>query len=526
MKSKISIFIAIFACVVTSCLKNEIVYDSKNIDYRSLEFAGPIAKVHIPFYENMEKKVDGLFVNNQGIVSISYTYSRSIEWDETISIDDYFSSDHSTEWTFDLSELESTTSTYTGIKTYPVALTTSGNTGSYVKEAKLSAGLLELSFISDGLSSSAYEIVITIPGLTTHEGMAFSQKFSPVNNSPRSIPLTGYTIKTDDRHLNMICEITVNTGSPLSGKVEFDFSLSGMDVDYLSGYFGTLNYKSDDNEMEIDFFDKLNLVGTVGFKNIEMNSVVTNRTGLPMNVSADFIFTNETGLNNPLIFSPNPFYFSVLEATESGNNHVVTPTVTPFSTTLPEIEFEGKKYPSKLKFNVEGIANPDEDPDIENFIVKSNIDPLAVIDLTLIVPMHVKIENYSRKDTVDFDYNDIVGNDENHINHIEFMDITLTVDNHLPFNITLTADAIDAAGDIVEKEFVNNQSITAGNQIISVNLSQRQLEKFRTGNVKHIVLSSSANTGKDAYVQITRDDCIDIDVSVNFKFDIPSNIFE
>ena len=67
MKLKKCIWIAILAWAVVSCLGNNIVYNTKDIEYRTMDFATPIAKVHVPFYQNLGKKLDNLFVNNDGV---------------------------------------------------------------------------------------------------------------------------------------------------------------------------------------------------------------------------------------------------------------------------------------------------------------------------------------------------------------------------------------------------------------------------------------------------------------------------
>jgi hypothetical protein len=253
-----------------------------------------------------------------------------------------------------------------------------------------------------------------------------------------------------------------------------------------------------------------------------VDAKVTNKAGLPMDVKADIFFVNESGLNEQLELEKD-FEIRVPSAVKSGNN--ITPGVKSFSTKIPEIEFENGKYPTKLKFDFNGITNPDGDPDTDiNFIVKNNNDTLAKVDFTFTVPLYIKVEEYSRTDTASFDYNDIINDDEEFSKSIESMTINLAIANNLPFEITLAAIAVDEAGNHVEP-ILHPTLVTKGIQNIPISLIQYQLERFKSENVKDIVLYTTAKTTSGGYVEVKDDSFLNIAISINIKADIP-NIFE
>jgi hypothetical protein len=319
-------------------------------------------------------------------------------------------------------------------------------------------------------------------------------------------------------------QFSINASGTGSGTLDVDFGISEMDVSYLSGYFGQIS-STEAGEMDFNFFDELDFDGIVGFKDIKMTAAVMNHIGIPMSVKADVSFVNEGSLGEPLGLNP-PFDFSVDGATESGSNHIVSPAVKSFSTMLTDaLEFGGgdKEYPSKLKFNLEGKTNPGGIT--ENFIVKNSDGNLLLnTEFTFTVPLHIKISEYARRDTIEFDYNDITGDSDTNDDlskSIEAAIVILDVNNGMPFDIALSVSAIDGAGNLIESILPQTN---VGKEPIKISLDKAQIEKLRTGNVKKMVLYASAKTANEGYVKITKDAFIDLSVSVErLKSDIPAN---
>jgi hypothetical protein len=286
--------------------------------------------------------------------------------------------------------------------------------------------------------------------------------------------------------------------------------------------------------MEFDFFDELDFDGTVGFKDIKIKAEVTNRIGMPMSVSAtEVAFINEGGLKKELPMEP-PFAFNVTAATESGSNHTVAPGKidapgASFTTTVSEILFESGKYPDGLKFDFTGKANHNNpDGATENFIVKNGDNALADVALTLTVPLHLKVSEYLRRDTVEFDYNDTFGDKqdvEKAEESIENVLIKLKVNNQLPFDVKLSAIAIDGNDNWVEDVLTPAEFTSGAEKEIDITLTKDMATKFRQGNVKNIVITTSASTAGEEYVKVTEDAYIDITVGLHeARINIPSNL--
>ena len=497
MKSKISIWFTVLALALVSCLKNEIVYNTDDIDFRGWSFAAPIARVHAPAYESMKKWVDfdSITYNSEGVICVVYTHSEKINWNDQISIDDY----RSQGWKYDL---KPTTLT----ETYPIRLTTSdGEPDSYVDYAKLTGGKLDLSFnVPGGIS---WEVEVTIPELKKN-GVPFRSTFNRMMTGINLSSLDGYEINTVSKNMNMKCTFT---GSSASGTVNMNFNLSDLDVQYMTGYFGQPKQHLDNTKMDFNFSYDLDFLGSFGFKDLELKAELLNPVGVPANLKANSIrFANGYGLNQKVNTDP-PLNFNVNAA--GGDIYHVIPVNNLLKTKL-SLEFEQANYPEMLILDLEGTANPAGE--CPNFIVNDE-ELYTKVDLTLTIPLHVYVNNFHRKDTVDFDYNDLVNGYDKHVKNIEKFTIKLTVDNRLPFDVQLTTDAIDGALNNVEKEFAK-ATIEAkkDKQVVIITLTQKQIENFRTKNVKYLVFHSNAQTEKKEYKKVYKDDYLDINVSVSF----------
>jgi len=518
MKSKICLLIAVLALAVVSCHENDIVWNTENLDYRTGEFDIPAIKVHAPLYQTMCNKLDfdSLLINDDDVICIRYLHSERIEWTEEFGIDDFPENGKKEEWAYNLGELEwVSSSTLKGEDSHSIKLTTSEFlTDSYIDEAILSNGKLILTF---NVPTASVEVTI-------HELKNNGEEFVYVFDASKTeADLTGYTVKTNNKkELEIHYKITINSNTSLSGLIKFELSLSDLEVSYMTGYFG---YKEDDykGEMKFDFFSELDgFDGVIGFREGELKGEVFNWTGIPMKMSSEIYFNN----------TPDERLFNIslnIPVAKIEDNQDITPSKTLIpSQPIVKVEFEKDEYPTELVFEVLGIMNPDGH--VENFIDKK-VEELARVDLTLTVPLYIRVDAYQRKDSVKFDYNKIIKDDDVLSESIENFVLTLTVNNQLPFDVTLAVDAIDEDGIIVnniceEKKLMRKES----NQIIDIEVDQSLLDSFRKGNVKKLVLTTTAKTvtptDPERYEKVKKNDYIDIAVSAHFKSKIPITLFK
>jgi hypothetical protein len=520
MKLKISILIAGVAMAFASCLQNEIVYDTDNLNYRTIKFAGPIAKIHVPLYKTIEAiqreedflESGKLSVNNNGVICISYKGSASDNWNNKIGI-----RNHSANWPITITD----GSIADALTSVPLASALDSEVSdSYVDEALLTSGKISfMPSITGGLSGN---VVITIPELTKG-GVAFTQTISLSSSVTHEYPLTGgYRISTDNHHF-LTVQFTGNVSG--SGVLDINFNLSDVEVDYVSGYFGQIE-KETSVDVVFDFFDELDFDGTVGIRDIILDAAVTHWVGLPTDVEGSAFFFYDEGLSDKLEFNPD-IAFYVAEAMESSDHIVVTPAINTFTTALSEVEFTDGNYPDKMTVKVNESGNPQNYP-IKNFAKKMDDEFLSEVDLTVTIPLYFKASTFRRVEWIDFDYNDIINDDKELSESINNLTLYLAIANTLPFEVLLSAYATDDAGNKVGETIMLDRKITMHPdfQDYSVTIDQTQLEEFRTGNVKNILLDISAATLNEEYVQVKEDAFFDVNISVSLKSKIPSTIFE
>jgi hypothetical protein len=514
---------AALALTVASCKENDILYDADDREFRTWDVAAPIGTIHAPLEGSIRKHLnfDDVTTDSEGVICISYTQRDSIKWNsEEIGL-------RGTVMAWDIPYTD-----FAGLpdftKSFQVPLKSSDENGSYVDAAELTSGNIRLTF--DGTNRLSGNIIVTIPELKK-DGVAFKQYMNLPATGDNLYPLAGYKIQTDNHHeLNVHFEIkdVIATGS---GLMNIEFEIPEADVNYLSGYFGQITKEEENTNDSFNFFDELDFSGAIGFKDMKMKAEITNWAGVPMYIGGTVSFINDNGLEKSIGMEP-PFALNISGATESGSNHTVTPGKiipdSPFTTTFDAVEIGGEKgFPSSLKFNVVGKINPDGNA--ENFLVKRSDNLLACVDYTFTMPLHLKISEYIRTDTVKFDYNDTFGDkqDDNKVDEsIKNVHIELTVDNHLPFDVKLAAVAID--GDDHEVESVLDPAeikYGAEKKIIDIKIDAAKAKKFRQGNVKNIVITTSASTAGEDYVKVTKDAYIDITVGLpEAKINIPSNL--
>jgi hypothetical protein len=306
------------------------------------------------------------------------------------------------------------------------------------------------------------------------------------------------------------------------------------DLKSMFGYFGTMDASPDEtNEFEFDFFEDLGLKQSVGLKDIIIKAGIVNNVGVPMliDVSTIKMFNNDVDLGTSLKLTPE-FKVNVDPATYANNQ--LTPVLTTKEINA-SLEFSDGKFPNRLVFDVTGTGNPPTMPKAYNFIEKS--DKLVDINLEILVPLHVKTGAYQRQDTIDFDFNDLIDDDESLSKSVEKVVLYLDIHNGLPFEIKLSGVALDPGDKPISPILISEQTIKSGKPegtsgkvtptrgALEITLTQTQIEQLRIKDAKKIILITESATYGSDYVKIYNDAALDIDVSVSFKANIPSSIF-
>jgi hypothetical protein len=539
-----------------SCKDNDIVYDTdvEDKEFRSVGVSFPVGKVSIPLYATLQKELntaDPILLDENGVIYVEYTHEERVEWLNSIGINELEKKTISYEI--------NTPSTpppglpgkhqYDGDRNTSVKLSTTKTDGeadptTWVSEVEFSEGRLTFEIsLPSGFDGN---FRLEIPQLTlAGEQTPFLRDIQTSTASPDDyiIDLAGATIETNadadaDHTINIKYSFQIGGNAPLNpnAKVEVSYEMSGLEVSSMFGYFGQLEPEDDqgEGEIDLDFFDDFELDGEFGFTDIKIDAEVVSKLGIPLSVSSEFdMYRDETKINGFVLNSP--FDLSIASATQE--NNAVTASTNRFSSTAT-LNLDGSNLPNKLKFKVGGLSNPDESGnDEENFLIRGEEDESLVdVMLKVRIPFRFKTSLYSRKDTIDFDFNDMIKDNEVESECVDNVSLKLSMDNGLPLDIDLKMVALTEDGQILAEEplirehsieggALSDGNITPKHSDLIVQLTQKQIKEFRDRNVKKLILETGSKTTGNDYVTLTGESYLNIDISFTANVTISSEIF-
>jgi len=553
MKSKISILIAVLALALMSCLENDIKYNTDDAEYRPWEFGVPVGKIRATLFDGLKKVLgkDSIYlnVNDDDVICIRYTDTVKIEWDDSdFKIQPISSPNNWKQLVPPISQPDVSLPSYNLYES--VSVTTESNPDVSITKAELA--VCRLNLVIDVPPNLIASVIIRIPQLKNPEKNNFVRLYPGLQegNHDLSEILINHEIVAPDNEIELICDFTVTSvGGPSEGGLfSVELSVEDFVVDYMEGNFGQMEYKPDDadKEMTFGFFDNLDFDGTVGFKDIVFETKIINSLGADFMVEANKINFITEGEQVPLMVEDGNIPLSdvfKLDVPSATMENGFKPGEKSISKTLSALEFKNGEYPTGIQFDFFGMLNhPNGGGRGNNFVLFGVLD-LTEAHISLNIPLHVNVENYYRSDTLKFDFNDIVGNNDDNITNIEYIYITLLIDNGLPFDVFLEAIVINESGEILsgsgeieswsliipKVEILSDQNLNSkGQQSVEIKLDVNQLEKFRTYDIKKIVLISSAQTTEiqkdNFWVKAKKDAYLAIDVSMRIKADILSII--
>ena len=567
MKSKISILIAVLMMAFASCKENDIIFDKDDLDMRVVAIDGPVINIHVPIFGSMKQHLnlpdlDWTDIDGQDVICVKYSKIQTIDWTDKIIIKGENGENKITsggDWNFNIPLIDLPNSAgmkYSTTTTKIVEVTTGDETDAYFTLAELSKGMLKL--VIDVPTKLVADGTLTINELLDSNGAPYVMPFAglkgdgcelPVNPEDRDI--SGYTFIPDEsggKHfVNMVCDFTVeydNSASTTANENRFGIELEiyDMDVSYIEGYFGKMEYKiEDDNAMEFNLFEHLNLGddGEIGIKDVSIELNVINPVGVPAEIKGHINFANNDGWSEPLLMTGAGENFDVNINAATHNNRQVTPGALeePFNKKLytkshsdhldPSIYLTKENLPTRITFDVNGYGNPNGDiPKNSNFAVNEGNEIAAKVEVIVTVPLHIKVKNFVRTDTIGFNFReDICNNDESYSEKIEYVDIKLeVVKNEFPFDLDITLIPIGANDKPLKNNIIHLEKETIdGVEHFFAKLTDIDFLDFWDYDVKNFALQIDANTQNEDYVKITKEHSfIDISFKTNIKAPIPS----
>lgn len=526
---------------MSSCKGDDIVINELDEnDMRTISIAGPAMNANLligDFIDDLAK--EDVYIDPEGLLYYLVRQSVDINWDELVRLNDVLRN-----WVYDLPSAVAPLKA-AGSPDFSSQVVLSHRDDVRYDEVSLSGGELRLSLTPPAGADGS--IRVEIPG-ASKDGVPLSVDFT-VNSwgvdSPAEIvvPLAGYDITLDSNNdVPYDSHFDVNTYLDLDGvsggdQIAMNFELRGLQRESAYGYFGEQEAKHLDAEMKFDLFDEIDdLRDNVYVEYFELSIEVNNAIGVPFYVEAKNIRFFQKDEETPDM---------VLEVEGSGTIVVdyipaaidgdpLTPGFAEEiigSSSNSNITAIGNSFPVSMMVDLYSWSNPQVTSgpasDLINFMKDAN---MLVADMVVKIPFSLSINNYTRKDTIDFDFNDIIDGSEDEVDHIDKANIYFDFVNGIPLDIVATAWVIDRNGNKIEDLLVDDtRFIEAGSSAapkkssFQVGLSASQIKSFKEREAFEIVLQYKLSTAAGGQtVKIKDSDMLKTKISFDAKGTIPN----
>ncbi len=443
---------------ITSCQLDKFdVSDLSDEKQLGQSWAAPLVKGELTTNDLLETFDSTGVINEEanGLLYIIYTdslYSRTADDEVTIPNQDYF------DLLYEVSATEATPS-FTGTKTVTFDTT---HLITFENDAQLDSIITDLITLNQHVTTDIeHDIDISI----TYKDLIKNGQplVNNINISTSEVPydetltnnLEGYTIKTldsaDKRYFRMRYEITISgSGNDLSENEELSIETSVDNIDMQSayGYIGQDTLISKKADIPVNLFNETQN-GTIEFAAPSFKFLIENSYGVPIRIELKNAKAYREGSTDStdLTFSgsANPFDINFPQFSQNEVGETVKDTIT-ISTDNSNLDSVLAENPTNIKFTSQGISNPDGPGSAYNFVTDNS---QFRVNSELYLPLHLRADGFSLKDTVELNMNDIIG-DSTDITELTAKFKTI---NELPADVDFQVYFLDSTYAMVDTLF-------------------------------------------------------------------------
>jgi hypothetical protein len=521
------------ALLLAGCQDDDIIVNTDTTDdNREIEIAAPAGEITYEIADLLDDlDNEYVFVDEQGLVNVSYDQTVDIEWETLVSIPDVNET-----WSFSPSD---------GIPFPSPQLKAAANV-SFTEKVRLNnrddvrydsltmangilSAQLRFPYGTTGTAS------VTIPEVTNN-GSPLTYSFM-VNGTQYEFDIyedisdmdVEPSQATDSSYLSVITAMDLTNVAV--GDVALDFRLTNMQPGMTFGYFGNQTSPVRHEELVFDIFDELDVLEdqSIEFGNVFLDVEVNSGIGVPFNVRVEnmnFYMEDGTPYSEPLTVEGNPFIDLTLDAATYANP--IEPTTTTFHVSGDNSNIVDivNAYPRRMEFDVFSESNPSQDPQTFNFMGPDNV---LNGTMNVVLPAYFRTSSYSRTDTVDFDFNDIVGEDDEDVRELQEFTVYFDFFSKIPVDISASAYVIDGNGNKIDDLLEASTSVIAAGvpdettgkvtdaeqTTFTITVSGDQINQFLDQNAMNIVIETDFDTGGDDYIRIYED--MDFRAVVSFE---------
>jgi hypothetical protein len=287
----------------------------------------------------------------------------------------------------------------------------------------------------------------------------------PVAIPTQPINLNGYEVTSFDNSL----EFRYDARNLAGDRLVFDNASMFFDVllfNYVEGYFSDEKFELKGNVIAVGVFNKW-ISGGMDFEAPRLTVDVQNSFGFPVRsrfnqVRFNTISGNAFDLNSEFIESGVDFGYPTIN--EVGVIKENTFSFTSQNSNIREI-FNDKTI--QVSYDIDAIANPDQDRSIINFVDTSSFFSIAA---SVEVPLLGKANNFTLSDTFDLDLTSL-----NDLNSAEFKSI---FKNDFPVNIDIQFYFLSDQLQILDSMFVAGPIFVESAQIMPNGRTAKGLDQI------------------------------------------------
>ena len=520
--------IAILIAVVSgSCMKEDVVLENPQEYNRPLNFAAPLVNIHFKAKDLLERIDTSAFfkVDDQGLLHFHYDTAFTAEWDDLINFEDLSYSAN-----YDISPFNNVPMPFTFTDT----VVANEDATQRFDSLTIEEAVMRLSMSCPPGLTGKYEI--TIPEILRPNGLPVVFKGNLGNEITTDEDIANgriiFSHVPGKSFYTLVYKVYVDT--PKAPPLHTNLGITAEIVDLLPktlfGYFGQIDAFHKQHEISIDFFKEMNISETIQLKEITMDITVDNYFGVPLKLLFDtLLFTNETTGKAVNVFINN------------GNNNVFVDAATYAEPIVPSTNklsinsgnsnlIDGINIgPTNIYMAATGKSNPNGET-AENFVETSTkLNGKISID----IPFWFKTTQYSRTDTMDFDFTDMI--DSTQIDYLDELSLYFKFNNGFPFNIEAQAWFVDGSyhkvdsvfpvdgGELIWKSGVidANGIVTSPSKTdVTISINHEKAKKLYDREVKFILVKSQVSTGMPGspeFVKLLDTYAIDVGLSVEVK---------
>lgn len=394
--------------------------------------------------------------------------------------------------------------------------------GVELADAVFDKGMLRYTASTDMPVSSDVEFTIEITNASLN-GSSFIHTYILPQGSTfmeDSIDVSSLSIDlsnggADINYLGLKAEITDPGNSTAGQNFDLSIQLANLEIGEANGYFGQRQINIPTGQFDFDVSGLSEFTEGLYLENPSIRLITAGNLGFGVQLSPDFFGVNEEGS----LASLDPSAFTIPGAEDV--NQIDTNVIIIDRNNSQIVDFLAS-IPNKITYSGKGKLNPDGKT-YDNHISRNSKMNMG---MEINIPLSIRAENMKITETI----NDVDIGGEDNPDLIENLTLYFQCDNGFPFDVDLTVNFINAAGEVSEDidiPLLSPATVDNTGRVIQKNQSTYEVEftgedidaLLDAGKIRITGVLNTANNGQQM-VKLYTDYELDVNISTRTKVNV------